>query len=528
MDDREKALDEFFRNNDPATKRKEEKEKSKEKIDKYFDTVTVEKAPRKKSFVDKIIDFFRISSFKKNFDENKVAANVKQKEVEGKNRISKMYARVKFFFINKFSFEAGVDILDETSVLYRRNLVIRNITWITNVVFLLFILIIREGNDFSVNIIVTLIFSIIMFLVSQSIKRVVKEEPTTLQKQQMGQYISGVYILLMAVAVYLKLAFSIGTDPSTEIISITQAAYALIYFALVVIALYQDSKLLSVVFKVTIVAMTIIHLVVLYPVYEYATDFITLWSYVQGPVLTDIFLRTLVLAVFMIALYSNAKISEDMNNKRKEELIKRRAMEKDFKAVVSDVFDVIGVYKQRGDDILEKNQEESARRVAEMAGKLGNFLGYSSKLCQELYDFSTIQIDKKDLLTIEDYDDKEQLDEVDFRKIREKTIIGSVIIKRLQLEKKGEDIVRAHFEKTSSKDFIKEMNAVQNNRESQVILLCEIYEILRQPRNYKRELKHQRAVDLIQLEFYPYFDPQIVDRFCKYSDDFEAIYYRLV
>ena len=61
-----------------------------------------------------------------------------------------------------------------------------------------------------------------------------------------------------------------------------------------------------------------------------------------------------------------------------------------------------------------------------------------------------------------------------------------------------------------------------------MILLCEIYEILRQPRNYKHELKHQRAIDLIQLEFYPYFDPQIVDRFVKYSEDFEAIYYRLI
>jgi len=521
MDNREKTLDEFFRKNDPANKKKEEKAKLNKKIDDYFETVSVNKAPKKKSFIDKLIDFFKISSFKKNFDENKVAANAKSRAVEGKNKISNLYQRVKFFFINKFSFEAGVDILDETQVLYRRNLVIRNITWITNIVFILFTLIGSGGVSRSVNIIITIIFS-------QSLRKVISEKPTSLQKQQMGEYISGVYILLMAVAVYLKLRFTLGDELVGGLFSITQAGYALIYFALVVIALYQDSKLLSVVFKVTIVAMTIIHLVVLYPVYLYATDFITLWAYIKGPILTDIFLRTLVLAVFMIALYSNAKISEDMNLKRKEELIKRRAMEKDFKAVVSDVFDVIGVYKQRGDELLEKNQEASSRRVAEMAAKLGNFLGYSSKLCQELFDFSTIHIDKKDFLTIDDYNEKDRLEENDFLKIREKTIIGSVIIKRLQLEKKGEDIVRAHFEKTVNKDFQKEMNGIQNNRESQVILLCELYEILRQTRNYKRELKHQRAVDLIQLEFYPYFDPQIVDRFIKYSDDFEAIYYRML
>ena len=523
MDNREKTLDEFFKNNDPANKRKEKKEAAIKKIDDYINTVSVENAPKKITFIEKVIDFFKITSFKNRFDENKVAVNVKQKQVEGRNRITKFFYKVKNFFINKFSFEAGVDILDETQVLYRRNLVIRNITFVTNIVFLLFTLIGSEGSNRNINLIITLIFSLIMFLVSQSIRKVITEKPTTLQKQQMGEYISGVYILLMAVAVYLKLKFTAGDSTDIGFFSI-----ALIYFALVVIALYQDSKLLSVIFKVTFVAITVIHLIVLYPVYEYATDFITLWNYIKGPILTDIFLRTLVMAVFMIALYSNAKISEDMNNKRKEELVKRRAMEKDFKAVVSDVFDVIGVYRQRGDEQFEKNQEAAARRVAEMSGKLGNFLGYSSKLCQELYDFSTIHIDKKDLLSLEDYEKKERLDERDFLKIREKTIIGSVIIKRLQLEKKGEDIVRAHFEKTVNKDFIKEMNSVQNNRESQVILLCELYEILRQNRNYKHNLKHQRAIDLIKLEFYPYFDPQIVDRFVKYSEDFEAIYYRLV
>jgi len=528
MDNREKMLDEFFRKNDSTNKKKEDKDKLKKKINDYFENVSVEKAPKKKSFIDKVIDFFRMSSYKKSFDENKVAENAKRREVEGKNKVSNLFQRIKFRFINWFSFEAGIDILDETQVLFRRNRVIRNITIVTNIVFILFTLIGSEGVSQSINLIVTAIFALIAFLVSSTIKKIISEKPTTLQKQQMGEYVSGVYILLMAVAVYLKLKFSLVSNADTNFFSITQAGYALIYFSLVVIALYQDSKLLSVVYKVTIVAMTIIHLVVLYPLYDYATNFVSLWDYIKGPILTDIFLRTLVLAVFMIALYSNAKISEDLNNKRKEELIKRRAMEKDFKTVVSDVFDVIGVYKQRGDDVVEKNQEESTRRVAEMAAKLGNFLGYSSKLCQELFDFSTIHIDKKDLLTLEDYDDKEVLDEKDFLKIREKTIIGSVIIKRLQLEKKGEDIIRAHFEKTVTKDFIKEMNSIQNNRESQVILLCELYEILRQPRNYKRELKHQRAIDLIQLELYPYFDPQVVDRFIKYSDDFEAIYYRLI
>ena len=131
------------------------------------------------------------------------------------------------------------------------------------------------------------------------------------------------------------------------------------------------------------------------------------------------------------------------------------------------------------------------------------------------------------MLNLDEYDDKEVLDEEDFKKIREKTMIGSVIIKRLQLDQKAEEIVRAHFEKNANSDFIKEMNGIQNNRESQVILLAHMYEILRQDRNYKRGLKHARAIDLLQLEFYPYFDSQILDRFIKYGEDFESLYYKL-
>ncbi|MDD3126210.1 MAG: hypothetical protein WC479_03995 [Candidatus Izemoplasmatales bacterium] len=527
MDNREKTLDEFFRKNDSSLKRKFSKNAKKDesqKIDEYFETVAKEKAPRKKSFWEKVVDFFRTASFKNKFDEKKVSINKRQMEVEGKNQF---WVKVTQFFINRFSFEAGVDILDDTSVLYRKNLVIRNILWVTNIVFFLFMLIGSEGSNRNLNIILALSVFLIMFFVSLTIRKIIFEDPKTLQKQQLAEYISAIYILLMAVTVYIKLQAMLGTDPEEGFFSITQAGYSLIYFALVVLSLYQDSKLLGTVFKITIIVMTIMHLTILYPVYLFATDITTLWNYLNGPILTDIILRTLVLAIFMIALYSTAKITEDMNNKRKTELIKRRGMEKDFKSVVSDVFDVIGVYKSRGILEEEKITAAAAKRVAEISSRLGNYLGYSPKLCKEIYDFSTIHVDQKGKLSLSDYDDKEVLEEDDFKRIREKTMVGSVIIKRLQLDQKGEDIVRAHFEKTADQDFIKEMNGIQNNRESQVILLAEVYEVLRQDRNYKRALKHSRAIDLLQLEFYPYFDPQILDRFVKYTDDFESLYYKL-
>jgi len=525
MDNREKTLDEFFRKNDSSKKHRDINDLGSKKIDDYFDSVTSKKKRNKKGFIEKVVDFFRITSYKNKFDENKVASNSKSLEISGKR---KNWNKVKAFFVKGFSFEAGVDILDEKQVLYRKNRVIRNIIFVTNIVFLLFTLIGSTGLNRNVNLIVTFVIFLIMFFTGRAVRRINMEKPMTLQKQQMAEYISGIYILMMAVTVYIKLRLTLGDSMEGGFFSITQAGYSLIYFALVVIALYQDPKLLNVVFKVTIIVMTIIHVIILYPLYTYADNFSNLWAFLtanNAAALIDIFLRTLVLAIFMIGLYSTVKISEDINNKRKSELLKRQAMEKDFKSVVSDVFDVITVYKQRGEDEFEKNYANNAKRIAEMAAKLGNFLGYSSKLCQEIYDYCLIHVDKQEILTLNELNEKEHLEEKDYQKIREKTIVGSVIIKRLQLDKKAEDIVRAHFEKTVNQDFIKEMNGIQNNRESQVILLSHIYDILRSVRNYKRELKHQRAIDLIRLEFYPYFDPQIVDRFLKYADDFESIYY---
>lgn len=523
MDDRQKSLDEFFRNNQ-SSKRK--KEKDSKEIDDYFNQVSQKKS--KKTFSDKLVDFFRIVSFKNKFDESKVSTNKTRSDIINSSKTRKRLHGIKNYFVRKFSFEAGVDILDDKSVLYRKNLVIQNIIIITNIVFLLFTLIGSEGLSKRINLIVTFVIALIMFVAGRSIGSIIKEKPTTIHKQQMGEYLSGIYVLMMAIAVYVKLRLTLGESLEGGFFSITQAGYSLIYFSLVVIALYQDSKLLNVVFKVTIVAMTIIHVVVMYPIYNYANDFAQLWNYINGPILTDIILRTLILAVFMIGLYSTVKISEDINVKRKQELVKRRKMEKDFKDVVADVFEVIAVYKQRGEDIAEQNYADSAKRIAKMAGELGGFLGYSSKLCQEIYEFSTIHIDKRDVLNVDEYDGKDQLNELDYKVIRNKTIIGSIIIKRLQLDKKAEDIVRAHFEKTVNKDFIKEMNGIQNNRESQVILLSHIYDILRQERNYKKKLNHNRAIDLIKFEFNEYFDPQIIDRFLKYEAEFESTYHDLL
>ncbi|MCK5761331.1 MAG: hypothetical protein KAH16_00380 [Candidatus Izimaplasma sp.] len=541
MANNQKKLDDFFR--------KSQNQEEPEGLKKYISDINKGVDPTKLTFADRIAGFFKNLVEKVGVyypGRQKKEATHKPSTFRRKLRI--IYRNVAKKIADKFNFEAGVDILDDTSVLYRRNLVNKNILIVSNLVFIVFTLIGNQNPRYAIII----VFAIIMLIINTTLKKIIHEEPRTLLKQQMAMYIGSVYILFGSFAVYMKLKLSAvqftvadvlpasGTVLTRAMIeniendfiakslfamtdaSIAQAGYILIYFALVVIALYQDSKLLGFLFKWVFAMLLTLHLFVLYPLYQ-LSGFSTFYDFLfvtNNNVLIDIVLRTLLLIVFYIALYSSVSIGEMMNNKRKEELVKRRAMEIDFKAVVGDVFDVIGVFNSN----TINQSKEDAHRVAELASRLASVLGLSSNVCTEIYDYSVIYIDRLNDLSILEYETKEVLNERDYTVIREKTILGSIIIKRLQLNQKSEDIIRAHFEKTVESGFTERMKRVQRSQEGEIILLAEMYNILRQNRNYKNPLKHKRVIDLLKLEFKEYFEPYILDRFMKYQLEFETFY----
>ncbi|AIO18753.1 hypothetical protein KQ51_00873 [Candidatus Izimaplasma bacterium HR1] len=525
MPNTNKKLDDFFKksNDEP------------EELVKYYEDLNKGVDPNKKTVTDRVAFFFKNLADKVGIYYNR---NKKDKTL---HKTSTFRRRIQVYWkyiirnvTERFNFEAGVDILDDTSVLFRRNKVNRNILVLTNFVFILFTFI---GNQ-RPNYVIIAGFAIFMFTINRTLRRVINEEPRTLLKQQMAMYIGSIYILVASIGVYAKLRISAGNISLAEAVgngnvegifsfitdlSISQAGYLLIYFALVVISLYQDNTLLRILFRWVFVFMTILHIIVMYPLYSITGGLLGLYQYLfidHANVTIDIVLRTITLVVFYIALYSSVSIGQMMNNKRKEELIKRRDMEKDFTAVVGDVFDVIGVFNSH----TINQTKDDVHRVAELASRLANVLGLSSNICTEIYEYSVIHTDRVNDLSILEYEGKETLTERDYAVIREKTILGSVVIKRLQLNQKSEDIVRVHFEKTVDTNFIEKMKRVQRSQEGQIILLAEIYDVLRQERNYKSELKHKRAVDLLQLEFKEYFEPYILDRFLKYQMEFEAFY----
>ena len=521
-----KRLDDFFKKSNEEP----------EELKKYYEDLNKGIDPNKQTIYDRVAFFFKNLADKAGiyYKKSKKTKPIDAKSSTLRRRFQVYYRLVGRKISERFNFEAGVDILDDTSVLFRRNKVNRNILVLINVVFMLFTFI---GNQHP-NYVVIAGFGVLMFTINRTLKRIINEEPRTLLKQQMAMYIGSIYILMASIGVYAKLRISAGNLSIGEAvgsgdaegiiryitdISISQAGYLLIYFALVVISLYQDNNLLRILFRWVFVFVFILHIVIMYPLYSITGGLTGLYTYLfvdNANVTIDIILRTIVLVVFYIALYSSVSIGQMMNSKRKEELVKRRDMEKDFTAVVGDVFDVIGVFNSH---TINQNSED-VHRVAELASRLANILGLSSNVCTEIYEYSVIHVDRVNDLSILEYEGKETLTERDYAVIREKTILGSVVIKRLQLNQKSEDIVRVHFEKTVDQNFTEKMKRVQRSQEGQIILLAEMYDVLRNERNYKSELKHKRAVDLLQLEFKEYFEPYIIDRFLKYQMEFEAFY----
>jgi len=522
----QKRLDDFFQkpNQEP------------DEFKKYYEDLNKGIDPNKQTVTDRVAYFFKNLASRADifYKRDKKVTEVEAKPSTFRRKIKAYYRLIGRRFIELFNFEADVDILDTTSVLFQRNKVNRRILIIINIIFILFTFI---GNQ-NPNYIVIAGFGLVMFTINRTMRRIIHEKPRTLLKQQMAMYIGSIYILVASVGVYIKLRVSAGGTSIGDLvgaantdgvlsymtdISISQAGYLLIYFALVVISLYQDATLLRILFRFVLVFMLILHIVIMYPLYNIPDGIVGLYTYLfvtNTNVTIDIVLRMITLIVFYIALYSSVSIGQMMNNRRKEEMIKRREMEQDFTAVVGDVFDVIGVFNSH---TINQNKED-VHRVAELASRLANILGLSSHVCTEIYEYSVIHIDRVNDLSILEYEGKETLTEKDYAVIRDKTILGSVVIKRLQLNQKSEDIVRMHFEKTIDHNFTEKMKRVQRSQEGQIILLAEIYDVLRQERNYKSALKHKRAIDLLQLEFKEYFEPYILDRFLKYQMEFEAFY----
>ncbi len=413
------------------------------------------------------------------------------------------------FFTTHFGFESGIDITDDNQVLYRKNVVIKNIIFVSNLIYTLIFTIISITEPS--NWLLTVLLFPVTLIVNNGLKKMIQKGPNDRMAQTIAMYTSSFYMFLSTIVIYIKLKFG-------DADYLKECGYILLYYSLAICAFYQDKKMLKNVFIWVFVLVTILHFTITYSILntEIAKDFIKfVQTFFKSDQFKDILIRTILLALFMLVLYISVIMANYMQDERKKELMKRRQVQEDFTNVVTKIFDV--TLEAQDLSIDEKHNVEI---LATMAKKLSSLLGLRPEECDKIYEFTKIHIEKK----VDFQDSNYQNEDEKFESLRQQTELGSELISRIQLERKCEDIIRATFEGSNNDEFIKRMREIQNNTESQIILICDIYVSMRSVKSYKKAYNHKLTMSYLEEHFKIYFDPVIFDRFIRFSNDFENIY----
>lgn len=250
--------------------------------------------------------------------------------------------------------------------------------------------------------------------------------------QTIAMYIACFYMFLSSVIIYMKM--------KTSGASFGEAGYMLIYYALVIVSLYQNKKLLKTISKWFIVIITILHFTITYNMIS--TDFEgntfqQIIEFLRSEAFADIILRTIVLASFILVLYVIVAITQYMQDQRRLELIKREEVQDEFTDIVKEMFDVT-----LSNDIISDDDRQHIEIVSMVSKHFSEILGYSTTKASKLYEFSRITIDMHVDLNTDKIASKDER----FIHLSNQAKLGNEIIKRFELDRLADSIIRTSVE----------------------------------------------------------------------------------
>lgn len=412
-------------------------------------------------------------------------------------------------FSKFFGFEEGIDITDDVAVLHRRNVVIKNIIFISNLFYSFLLLILSLTTKQTSDWTITIVSFPMTFLINKLLTTLISLDNKDKTKQLIAMYVASFYIFLSSVIIYARLYNG----------AFETVAYILIYYSLVVISLYQDKKLLRTAFLYLLVLVSLIHIIWTYSIPgnaqgQSALQFLR--NFVSTDQFGDLILRTLVFSLFYLVVYVIVSIGQYMQEERKKELIKRRKVQNDFSSIVGSLFNAVFI-----NDHFIVNQDV-VHQVQKVSEKIAEFTGMNNA---EINNVSTYSILHLRFEEVKDFNISSHVyDEATYETIKAKTNLGANIIKRIELSQTSESVVRSHVENTLDEDKMKNYGINQMDLTSQIILLSDIYLTLRSAKSYKRPYTHSNSLDLIETKIAPFFDQDLRERFKKFAGEIEEVY----
>lgn len=428
------------------------------------------------------------------------------KEKKGKQKVN-MTKWGKSLFSRFFGFEEGIDITNETAVLKRRNIVIKNIILLSNIFYFFLMLAVSlvsiDNQDKIFNWVVTFATFPLTIVINYFLSSLIhkgKTDNNQLAKQQIAMYFAAVYLFISATLFYLKVHNVVGLETF---------AYILFFYVITVIALYQDKKVLVNGALGLFSILTILHFFATHN----SPEIINNGGEPMKLMFVDIGLRSIIFIIYIVVLYATVSIGQYMQKERVIELIKRKEVETDFQAISSDLFKVV----------LSSSKaffnEKRAYQVYDIAYRLGELYGLSAVELSNLKSYALIHLRHAE---IEDIADDKLSGSYD--SLREKTELAATISKRIQLAQKCEDIARSKTEGILSQTFVYDMNKLQQSNDSQILLLADLYYTMRAVESYKRPLPHSTVLKIFETEFNVFFERNLLQRFLAFNQEFAKIY----
>jgi len=406
--------------------------------------------------------------------------------------MNKLLMKVVGLIMRFFSFQfEGFDVLNATEVLRRKNILVNRILTIANILITVFIVMYYDsiGLPKSLSLLVPTV------LINLLITYFVSSKKDDYEKQLMGMYVAVLSVSYIALRLFVLYPM-----PFT---------YIFIYIALMIIALFQNRHAIILGDALILSVASYIHI-----------SEVSKGS--QSTLITDnhditVYFMFLILFIFVIT--SMVFFSEYMDKERRNELKKREELEQHFKNVLWDVFDTIDDFSQ----VTEGKESNRDYMIAVMAKRLGMLYGFDEQKSDELFnyaivigvnsnfDFNYSEETKQDILS-------------DYSKIRYKLGIGNMLLRRTRIRMKCEAMVRNRFESWS---LSKNIKAEDKSIESQIILLCELYVMLRDRQSYKKALPHVKAIKEIVDHFMNFFEEHLMNVFMENNVEFEVIYEKI-
>ena len=144
---------------------------------------------------------------------------------KNENKKDKIITKLgKNLFAKFFGFEQGVDITDDIAVLHRKNVVIKNIIFVTNIIYSLLLFILSLSTNLRSDWAITIIAFPLTFIINKGLTSLINIDNRDITKQTVAMYIASLYIYISSILVYARL-YQSGTFETV--------AYVLLYYSIV-------------------------------------------------------------------------------------------------------------------------------------------------------------------------------------------------------------------------------------------------------------------------------------------------------